>query len=303
MISSLSKASLCGGICLALMACGGGSTSGGSAGGGSNGGGANTGPVIGAAGYEYKGLDTTQNATLPLGGSAIRNGPTGLDTTTVSGSMDRPTGQLVISDPNHQLTDMDGVNTQGVATGTDGTTFTTRNDTALGGYEYLTVGNLDYVTANGSTSAVVVIGAVTQPVDMPITGQATYQGSAVVDEFSPNCQCRHVGSSTVVADFGTGIVNVTMGDFTSTSGTTALPVTQNFDTIILADMSINGTGFSGNTVITQLNGTTVTLYGSGATSSVNGTFYGLDHAGNPDEVGGVFLVDGNGAVMGVFVAD
>jgi len=112
-----------------------------------------------------------------------------------------------------------------------------------------------------------------------------------------------VGPATVVADFGTGQVTATLGGFTTTSTNPNLPVVQSFDTVIVADMSINGASLTGNTVITELNGSQVTLYGPNPSVQVQGTFYGLDHAGHPDEVGGVFLVDGTGAVMGVFVAD
>ncbi len=256
--------------------------------------------MTGPSGRTYEGLTTQSATTLPLEGAAIRQTAGTRDTAAVQGSLTRPTGQITITDGTGTLTDPNGIDPSGQAT--DGTA-TFQQDTTLGGYEYLTIGTLDYTTGSGTTTAIVVIGAVTDPADMPPGGTATYTGTTTIQEFSANCQCQHVGNATVVADFNTGNVTATLGGFTTTSTNPNVPVIQNFDTVIVADMSISGATLSGGTVVTELNGTPVTLYGPNPTVQVQGTFYGLDHAGHPDEVGGVFLVDGTGAVMGVFVAD
>ncbi|MGB0799579.1 MAG: transferrin-binding protein-like solute binding protein, partial [Planktomarina sp.] len=288
-------------VCLSLAACGGGGGGGGTGGGGV----AVTppppsGPVIGPSGHEYHGINDTTPRVIQLGGAALRNRTTGRDTVQVNGQLEQPSGALVVSDPDYVLSDPSGRDGTGTATDANGATVQTSD---LGGYEYLTVGTMDYVTAAGPTTSVIVIGAITQPTDMPVTGQVTYTGTTVVDEFSPNCQCRHEGTATVNSDFQNGTVQVTLDGFTTTSTNASLPPDQNFDRVILADMSITGSQISGGTAVTELNGTEVTLYGPNPDVSIDGTFYGLDHVGNPDEVGGVFVIDGTGALMGVFVAD
>lgn len=277
-----------------LTACGGGGGTEGHPGG----------SIEGQNGHIYRDLETSEQTSIPLGGAALRNSASnGRDTTNVQGTLSRPTGSISVSDPDYIFNAPSGLDANGRATDANGAQVELGQDSRIGGYEYLTTGTIDYATPSGPTTAIIVVGAVTQGPDMPVTGSATYSGTALVDEFSANCNCRHTGDATVVADFGNGTVTATLGDFTTTSSNTALPPVQNFDTIIVADMSINGSNMNGSTVITELNGTPVTLFGNNPNVSATGTFFGLDHAGHPDEVGGVFIVDGNGAVMGVFVAD
>ncbi|MEO0359079.1 MAG: hypothetical protein AAF386_12465, partial [Pseudomonadota bacterium] len=82
-----------------------------------------------------------------------------------------------------------------------------------------------------------------------------------------------------------------------------LVINGSIGTVQINDLMITGSDFAGGTIDFSLNGTPVDVTGTATTSTVQGTFYGIDGS-IPAETGGVLLVSGDtGQVTGVFVAD
>ena len=219
----------------------------------------------------------------------------------VSGTVNSADGSVTISDGSATLSDPDGFDASGTLSNGAGATYQTRTDPELSGYDYVTVGKLDYLAGGtSSTSSLVVIGVDTENADMPSRGIARYTGSMRADEIQGS-SFQHYQSNQVVldVDFGSHDATLTAENFGVTSGG------MNFDALTVSGIDITGNNLSGGTATTLSNGSPVTLYGSDATTSLSGTFYGFDTSiGAPDEAGGVFLVDGsNGQLMGYFVVD
>jgi hypothetical protein len=131
------------------------------------------------------------------------------------------------------------------------------------------------------------------PNSVPTAGSATWNGDAVARHQSGAGSVSLSGSARVNADFSSGTANVVMSGFSGSS----------FNQISISDMTISGSRFEGGNLQTLSNGTAVNIVGSGASASSSGVFLGSG-SGIPDEVGGIFVVDGNsGTIAGAYMAD
>lgn len=269
------KATVLGGCVMTLVASGGGTTT-------------NPPPIVTTPSYET--LSSTAAKTSTLAGTAIQtnnisNAVTRVD---ISGSLTHNTGAMSVN--GGTLT----------PNGTQGFT---------GTYDYVTVYEQNYRSDGINYTYQGIVGVVTSAGDVPgiksgksatYTGEATGQIVTRTTGFDLNS-----GTSTVIADFNSGTVDVTMTDFTAVYQGTGNAPPVPIDTIRATGMTITGNAFSGGTLATTNAGSTVNLTGTNTTNSAGGNFFGYDAAiSAPDETGGIILLQGDsGIVMGAFIAD
>lgn len=290
-LSNFTKAASAVALITGLSACGGGETSGGG----------------GAGTTTYSSLSDTSRSTamnLRASGLATSGGTTTVDNG--SGNFTPSTGSIVVSDGAVTLRDTNGPNSGGVYEDSSGATFSPYTVLSSAGYDYLSLGNLNYTDGGDTYNVVLVYGAATSTADMgSASGSVIYNGAAAATAIdATNRYDLTDGTATITVDFDASNqqVDAVLTGFTVTglpTNTAAIP----FDTIDLNNMTISDNVFSGGDIATTSAGTLVLFAGAGATDATDGSFFALD--GNvPDELGGVFLSDGSsGTVQGVFVGD
>ncbi|MEM6306788.1 MAG: hypothetical protein AAF701_02225, partial [Pseudomonadota bacterium] len=141
-----------------------------------------------------------------------------------------------------------------------------------------------------------------------LSGTATMTGQANLTANTENNQTIIMTNGTVqlTATFGSATphVDMSMSGFTNTDATGVAVSDVPFTGLTITDMGISGNGFSGGTATFTTPTLNTTPLGTGQTTAVQGTFFGLTaDTGQPYEAGGVLLVQGStGKVTGVFVA-
>lgn len=144
-----------------------------------------------------------------------------------------------------------------------------------------------------------IAGNPTRLDDMQISGDATMTGDGliIIDEVT---EAQGLRSDVLLEiDFGDGFLDLTLtpeGD----------PDPANLaDQVEVRDMVIDGTGFSGGTLVVTKDGSEITPVGLNPTFDAQGQFFGRNGAGTgPDEAGGFFEAAGNGnSVSAEFLAD
>jgi len=99
-------------------------------------------------------------------------------------------------------------------------------------------------------------------------------------------------------------LDAALDNFTSVSIVSDNLADAPFDTILLSDALIEGTGFTGGVISTAGGDTLAEVIGENATALSRGQFYGTNEAGtSPTELGGVVFAEGdNGLLFGSFIA-
>ncbi len=266
---------------LALSACGGG--------GGSDSGGGSSGNAYTA----FSQRDITRTSTI--GGHVVINGSSA-EIRQIQASLSHNEGALTgFTDGTNTLNDSDG---DDAGTWTNGTITLQPSDAQQGNYDYVALYNLVIDDGDGGP---MIIGAITATSDIPTSGSATFSGEAFIDGSTTDSSgpsLTSTGTATVNVDYS-GAVDLTI---TNVSG---VP----YDTITVTGMSLNPSArntFSGGTLAIMNGSSDVTgdLIGTAPTLDAQGSFFGADGSGDPDEVGGVFAVEGaNGEAYGGFLAD
>ncbi len=264
---------------------------------------------------KYETITSTAATTSPLGGTALQLQTTlaaisSVSIVEMSGSVTHNTGRIAIDDGTYLLVDPNGFNINGRVT--DGMNTGTRIDglgTAVFANTYDYVLPFAYSYPSGALTTVTggMAGFVTRTADVPTAGSAQYFGESFVETASTNGATAfsyYGGISIVDVDFAAGSVDVTMGFFNNIQQNgiaTIAPI----DAVSGTGMTIVGASFFGGSWVTLKGGVVVNITGPGTAVSAGGDFYGYDSAiSAPDEVGGVFVMDGsNGLVYGMFVAD
>ncbi len=267
---------------------------------------------------QYETITSTAATTSTLGGTAVQFGVanggagpiTGLDMTTLTGSVRHNTGEISIFDGTYLLVDPNGFDISGVAT--DGVEAGIRLDAAGTGlftrtYDYVIPFEYAYSAGAGVVVPVGTAGIVTRGADMPVSGTAQYTGEAYAQVISAGGATDFAlsrGISIVDVNFRAGSVDVTMGFFGSVNAYGSASVAP-IDALSGQNMTIVGASFVGGTWVTLKNGAMVNYTGSGTTTAAGGDFYGYDASiSAPDEVGGVIMMDGaSGKIFGIFIAD
>ncbi|WP_322890618.1 MULTISPECIES: hypothetical protein [unclassified Yoonia] len=264
-----------------------------------------TDPVNPEVPYPYSEAYSNGDTQDKLSGVAVRsNGSNGeLQIVTMSGTKDRSSRATLVSDGIYDLVDQDGFDS--AARITDGLSsislrMSHANYTAVRNF------NQTYAVDGVTFDSTGVLGIVTRPTDIPTEGLATYRGEAEVIIVTAYVGVSLQGQSKIVASFADfGNVNVTMNSFAAIDMMTGTRTSAPVDTITISNMVISNNRFSGGTVATSQNGTSVFLTGANTTTVSEGVFFGFDPAlSGPDEVGGMILMQGDsGIVMGSFLAD
>ena len=258
---------------------------------------------------ELQTLASTEDTSSVLGGSSLQsNGTTGaLVLATATGTLQHNTGGTTLDDGTYALTDTNGTNSANQLS--DGkSTLTAGLDGFTGSYAFTESYEQAYTVDGVSYDSTGIFGIIIDARDMPASGKATFTGEALgtVNIASDGFDLTG-GTSTVTATFNGegGTVDLVMGAFTSTSQSANTTSTNPIDTISAIGMVIDGNGFSGGTITTALTGEDVDILGGSATSAAAGSFFGYNSDdAQPDEVGGVVLMQGDaGLVTGAFIAD
>lgn len=255
----------------------------------------------GSAATNYQSFDSTVDATNAIGGHVLQSSNTvPLNIRSQSGTYAHASGATTVSDGTYSLSDPNGLDGSGVLT--DGASIAQLS----GNLDFVRSISQTYTTGGISYDVQGVIGLQTTASDMPSSDSATYNGSAsaIVTTNTVGFDLNN-GSSVVTANFANGRVNVTLDTFETTSQTTGLTATGPFDEIRITDMAISGNTFNLGDVTLLRDGSEVDVLGSGRQTETSGGFFGITPDGvQPDEVGGVFLLEGNDAeVVGIFTAD
>lgn len=272
----------------------------------------------------YETLASTAATTSTLGGSAIVLAVPIAGVTSVAGaagpttgSLTHDTGRIRIFNGTYNFIDPDGPDGSGqLDDGAGATSYVVTSTVFTGTYSYVEVNNIQRNTATEHRASAGVIGIMTAAADMPSGGTATYTGEASAETLSLGVGTTYDynhGTSTVVANFGAGTVDVTLDAFTQVEkipfGAASSIITAAaapLDQIHGSGLAINGTHFTGGSWQTLKGGVAVDVVGAGAVTTSNGTFYGYDSAVSaPAEVGGVvFSVapGGTSALFGIYIA-
>lgn len=264
----------------------------------------------------YETTSSTAASTSTLGGSVVKisfaSAVSGADwsVSAVSGSITHDTGRIELNDGTFLFVDADGAdafdeydNGSG-ATGNIPATFT-------GTYQYVMPYTLSYAVSTTTYVTSGIAGMVTATTDMPSGGSASYAGEANVIVRPLTAAGANFGftggTSTVAVDFAAGTANVTLASFaniTDAAGAVT-PTAAPFDTVQGNGLVISGAQFTGGNWVTVKGGVVVNITGANATAISSGTFFGYDPSiSAPDEVGGVFVIEGGSAVVtGSYIAD
>ncbi|TRD21726.1 transferrin-binding protein-like solute binding protein [Palleronia caenipelagi] len=301
-------------LILTLTACGGGGGGGSSdddnisSGGGK--GGTDSGDDLsdGPTNLRYTPLSAGVDRRSALTGVAVRvgSGDGDLALTRVTGSRHHGSDDLRLNIDGTSFRDADGADLYGRYRSGDAVVAIDGRQGFDGDYSYVTAYDHTYRRDGTDYAASGIVGIATDPADLPSSGQATYTGEAVVSTVRGGRVVRYgMGTSRVSADFGTGRVDATLGDFGVVSHSVDGAVGAQLDTVRLQNMRIDGNRFSGGTVRVERKGSTVDLTGVNTRSQSQGVFYGgRGDVGPPDEVGGVFTSQGaSGRVTGAYLAD
>lgn len=141
------------------------------------------------------------------------------------------------------------------------------------------------------TAAAFTTGYETFAPAMPVTGTASYAGTATGLAVDANGTYRISGDASLSVNFGNGAVGGNLSNMTVTAG--GVPAAWN---TVHFDGTLSGSGFSGNAT-TPTTSTGPAGIAAGSTGSVEGQFYGP----SAEEAAGVWtLSDGNVTAIGAF---
>lgn len=275
-----------------LVNCGGGSADGGQTSG--NSGPTGTSALIDAGDANHLEIASTLAATSTLGGTHVRTDGT---VANITGDFTHNTGAVRFSDGSVILDDPDGgTRLTGLQDGSASVSVFAGSG-LTSDFQFLTPATISSPAGSGSA----ILGIVTEPASMPSTASASYVGQSSLNVATGAGAFVMTGTALTEANFAGGWVDVEMTSFSSSSNP------QPFDTLTINGMPISGSGFSGGSLSTSLDGSTVNVLGSGSTTYASrGGFFGFDSVnGVPAEVGGGFRADGSSGevITGLFTGD
>ncbi len=245
----------------------------------------------------YETLSSTAATTSKIEGVGIRSGPAGLEVVQQNGTLTHDTGELILEDDTYVFVDPDGFS-NGVARDDLSGVLVENSSLISGIYDYVLPVTFSYVANGTPYTTTGFIGISTDPSHIPVTGTASYSGDAFASLATLSQFTEFVGgTSSIVLDFSTGLVDVSLGNFDGNSDL--------LDQITITGMTISGNTISGGTIATLLNGSEVNLIGSNIVMETGAIFYGWDDTSEiPDEVAGIGIATGDGGVLMLsFIAD
>jgi len=244
-------------------------------------------------GENYPTLSRPENVVSTLGGTRIGNNG---DVANITGTFSHSNGVTRFSDGTVTLNSATGNGLTGLDDGS--TQVTVFAGSGLGTeMQFLTPVTITAPTGSGSA----ILGLVTNPSDMPTgSASATFVGQSSINVANGGGTFEMTGTATTAVNFGANDVDVTLNGFTSSSNPAP------FDTLQINNMRISGSGFSGGSLSTSLDGQNVDVVGSSATFQSRGGFFGFDTENSiPAEVGGGFRADGTSGelISGLYTGD
>lgn len=254
-----------------------------------------TGAVDDTGGIDYPRVADQVNQTSGLGGTFVKNAGS---VTSVSGDFDHSDGTTRFSDGTVTLNASSG---NGLTDLDDGTTVVSVFAGSGLSIDFQFLAPVTISSPAGSGSA--IIGLTTDVADMPTSSTATYGGQTSLSVATGGGAFEMSGTAQTNVNFGTNRVDVTLGNFSNSSNPAP------FDELRLNNMTISGAGYSGGTLTTLQDGSTVTPLGSGATLASRGNFFGFDSENTiPAEVGGGFRANGVASdsdklITGIYTGD
>jgi len=277
-----------------------------------------SGPTAGApsghAPQAYEPLASTVATTSTLGGSALRwpAGDTKPEAISLTGNRTGDTGRTALNDGTYLFVYVHGTSAAGAILDGAGASGTVGDNRFAGTYDYVRAYNIQYPSGASQDGLDGFAGVITAASDMPSGGSATYTGEVAIDKFAHGNTASTVhfdrGVSTLSVDFAAGTADVDLGNFAARTTGANVPIsaaTAPFDQITGTGMTISGAHFTGGNWVTLKGGSVVNVVGANPTSGSNGTFFGYDASVSaPDEVAGVFVINGATAIItGRYIAD
>lgn len=243
-------------------------------------------------------LDSSAATTSRFAGVGIRTGSDGTLALSVGdGLLTHNTGAIEYGDSNYTLIDPDGFNAGVSSDGLSGI-LEHKDDVFSGSYDYVIPIVFSYNFNGESFTTTGFAGILTSSEMVPAIGNATYIGEAAGSiATSDGFYDLSGGTSTILVDFGAGVVDLTMNDFTSINA----PI----DTVQITGMTISGSTFAGGDLTTFLEGAAIDVTGNSTIISSDGMFFGFDEAlGTPDEIAGALVAIGDdGFLLFTYVGD
>ncbi len=273
---------------------------------------------------EYASLNSRTNDSSTLGGAGYsgykKDGESFHGAAQVSGTLNHDTNEIQITVNDLNIIDEDGFDQNGRISNSEITLINLTEDKFDNHYEYVNVfqhnNNPYYIEGNDlsgqktSEKHHIVAGIITNEVDVPLDGIATYSGEATgryislpADNLDESVLHNlNNGTSLVTVDFGQGVVTAELNNFDShaANGEDLL-----IDEIIVRNMQITGNGFSGGDLEIYKDGAEIAFIDSTGDIQSHGALFGFDETqAIPDEVGGVIHAqDNENTLEAVFLAD
>lgn len=276
-------------------------------------------PTAGApsshAPQNYEPLASTVATRSTLGGSVLRwpVGSARQEPVSLTGDRVGDTGRTKLNDGVYLFVYKHGVNTIGNVVDLAGAYGTFGDNRFSGTYDYVRPYNIRYTTTAGTGGFTGFAGVITDLSDTPNAGNASYSGNVFIDKYDQGgtnaTTVRYTrGTSTIDVDFSAGTANVDLHSFLAVEngfGIPILPASAPFDQVKGTGMTINGAQFTGGYWATYKGGNWIDIVGTNPTSNSSSTFFGYDPTiSAPDEVAGVFVINGDTAIVtGQYIAD
>lgn len=262
----------------------------------------------------YEPLASTVATTSTLGGSALRwpAGNTTPESISLTGNRTGDTGRTALNDGTYLFVYVHGASAAGAIADGAGATGTVGDSRFAGTYDYVRAYNIQFPIGSSYDGIDGFAGVITAASDTPSGGSATYVGEVAIDKFAHGSTASTVhldrGVSTLSVDFAAGTANIDLGNFLARTNGANVPISvaaAPFDQVTGTGMTISGAHFTGGNWVTLKGGSVVDVVGAHPTANSNGTFFGYDASiSAPDEVAGVFVIDGATAIItGRYIGD
>ncbi len=263
-------------------------------------------------------MASTAAVTSRLGGSALvwPAGQTTPSSSRLSGNITGDTGRTALNDGTYLFVYKQGASPVGKIADGKGAFGSIGDNRFAGTYDYVRVFRIRYPGAvtgrKGGFDG--FNGMITAGGDMPSGGSASYTGEVAIDMFQHGLGAAspilHLdrGTSTISADFASGTAAVDLGAFRGRTNGTNVPITvaaAQFDQVTGSGLTISGSHFTGGNWVTLKGGNPVSVVGANQTANSHGTFFAYNpRVSAPDEVAGVFVIDGDtNIITGRYIAN
>ncbi len=262
----------------------------------------------------YATLTSTEDRVSELGGAGInryqRDGKGFYGNAIISGQIDH--GNKIIDITSNDLTiiDENGFDRYGNISHNGITLTNETRSTFDAQYDYVNYYYYENPSDQIFDRHLITAGIITREDDVPTDGTAVYHGEAAAiyqhDSYADTFHYLNEGTSTVTANFGSGLVTAELSNFASVQDSDRNALSDSLiDSIIVRDMEIRENTFFGRDIEIYKDGVEINFIASSGSGRSHGAFFGYDENNQiPDEVGGVIYTAGSDSyVEAVYLAD